>query len=447
MRKGLGIAFMAALTLCSSIAGAIAEERTIGLREGIELALGQNHEVRAFRNSLMAQEEDIGVARSFLLPKVTFEERFLRTNNPTYAFMAKLNQERFGQQDFAIDSLNSPNPVNDFQTSFSLEQPLFVRKASIGLHMARIEFSAKSDEYMRKREETALRVVQAYLSVRTAREYLKVAEKAEKDRREHLRVAEVRKNAGLGLYSDILRASTALTEAEQRIVSAQKNLNVAKRMLGLLLGLSEPVDIAEGLPELSLMDVTYYTNASLSRKDIKALESRYENAKRSVSLAESGYLPVIGVGGSYQLNDHRRPFGSEGDSWTLMAFLKWELFDGTKREFEKSRARFKAAEAEEYLNALRKAISFKVYEAYLAVEEARKNRELSISAANSAEEGKRLVKKRYENSLSPLIDLLDAQTSLDHARAGSVARESEYALAVANLSFESGTLLKDLNLE
>lgn len=439
--------FLLPFAYCLSPSVVFASEKQVSLSDAIRSALENNHEVLAFKNSLSAQKEDIGVSRSFLLPKITFEERFMRTNNPTYSFMAKLNQERFAQTDFAVTSLNNPKPTNDFQTSFSFEQPVFVRKAHIGLDMSKKEFSAKSEEFIRKKEEIALRVVQTYLMVHTAKEYVKVSEKAVEDAKEHLRIAELRYKAGLGIYSDTLRASTAVTDAEQRLVSAQKNLSVAKRALGLLLGMSESVDSIDEAAEFTAMGIDYYTNASLARKDVKSLELRHENTKNNVKLAESGYFPAIGIGGSYQLNDHRMPLGSEGDSWQLTAFLRWELFDGTKREYERSKAKYKAAETEEYLNGLKKAVAFKVYEAYLGVQEAKKNVELSKNALKTAEEGKRLVKIRYENALSPIVDLMDAQVSLDHARANLVAKGNEYRIAVANLSYESGTILKDLKIE
>lgn len=435
------------LFFCLSPSVVFASEKQISLFDAIKTALKNNHEVLAFKNSLFAQKEDIGISRSFLLPKITFEERFMRTNNPTYSFMAKLNQERFSQSDFAISSLNNPDTVNDFQTSLSFEQPLFVRKANIGLDISRNEFSAKGDEFIRKKEEIAFKVVQAYIAVHTAKEYVKVSEKAVEDAKEHLRIAELRYKAGLGLYSDTLRASTAVTDAEQQLVSAQKNLNVAKRALGLLLGLSESFDTTDENPEFAIMGIDYYTNASMSRKDIKSLELRYQNTKNTIRIAESGYLPYIGIGGSYQLNDHKRPFGSEGDSWQLAAFLRWELFDGTKREHEISKAKHRMAETEEYLHGLKKAVAFRVYEAYLGVEEAMKNVELSRAALKTAEEGRRLVKVRYENALSPIVDLMDAQVNLDHARANLVAKENEYRIAAANLSYESGTILKDLKIE
>jgi outer membrane protein len=54
---------------------------------------------------------------------------------------------------------------------------------------------------------------------------------------------------------------------------------------------------------------------------------------------------------------------------------------------------------------------------------------------------------RFEGSLSPLVDLLDSQVSLDRARANLVARENGYRLAVSSLSYASGTILKDLQIE
>lgn len=424
-----------------------AGERPLNLKEAIGIALENNNEVRAFRSSLRAQGEDIGIARSSLLPKVTFEERFLRTTNPTYAFMAKLNQQRFEAQDFEISSLNSPNPTNDFQTTFAFEQPLFVKNAYIGLDMAKTEYSAKNEDYKRKKEEVAVRVVEAYLGVVTAGEFVRVREEAVRDAKEHLRIAELRNKAGLGLYSDVLRASTAVTEAEQRLVSARKNLAVAKRALGLLLGRDESAEVVSETPAFPMHGIEYYTAASLSRNDVKSLELRSENAKKDVRLAEAGYFPVVALGGSYQLNDPNKPFGSSGESWSVMAFLRWDLFNGMKREHERSRAKYKVAETEEYLQGLKKAVSFRVYSAYSSVEEARKNLDLSGAALKTAEEGTRLVTVRYEKSLSPLVDLLDAQVSLDSSKAGVVARENEYRMSIATLSYESGTILQDLNID
>jgi outer membrane protein len=430
-------------------ADAFPQERVLSLRAAIEQALSGNPELRAGEQALSAHREDIGIAKSFLLPRLTFEERFMRTNNPTYVFMSKLNQERFSNDDLAgaPDTFNHPDPISNFQTSLSFEQAIFAPKANTGFDMAKEEYSARREDFSRKREEVTLNVFRTFLGIQTAKEFVSVSEKAIEDAREHVRIAEARYRNGLGLYSDMLRAQVALSAAEEKNVSARKDLSIAKKTLGLMMGLTEAVDVMEERPELEVREQEYYEETALSRKDLKGLETRYRNSKNALKMAEAGYLPTIGLGGSYELDHHERPFGDEGKSWQVTAFLRWELFDGTKREHERSKAKFQIAETGEYLEGLKKQISFQVYEAYLTVEAEKKRHELAEDALKAAEEGRRLVRERFENSLSTMVDLLDTQTSLDASRANVVEKYGSYLAAVANLGFQSGTILRDLGIE
>ncbi len=420
----------------------------VTLKEAVALALANNHEIVAGRDLLAAGNEEIAIARSHLLPSIRFEERFMRTSNPTYGFMAKLNQERFTARDFAIPALNSPRPINDFQGSITLEQPLYAPAARLGLAMSREAHAAQRREFRRTMQGVAMDTARAYLMALTAREYVAVAEKGRQDAAEHLRIAELRFKNGLGLYSDTLRAATALTKAEQQLVSARKNFAVARRSLGLLTGSGESLEVTStGSLDLPLRDLAFYQEAARSRDDIKALEHQRNNAENGIKLARTGFLPTVGVGSSYQINDHASPFTGEGSSWQLMARLKWNLFSGNRTTHTQRKAQHQLAATREYLAGMKKAASFQVYQAYLAVKESRKIGELARAALASAEEGSRLVAIRYENSLSPMVDLLDAQVSLDQARANAVARNLEYELARIRLGYESGTILADLQLE
>jgi outer membrane protein len=427
--------------------GASAAGESLTLDEAVRMAMKNNHELQAQRNAHAAKGAEIGVARSSLLPKITLEERYLRTASPAYAFMTKLSQQRIEMADFAPESLNHPAAVDDFQTAVMLEQPLFVKKANIGIDISRTEAAASEEALHRKKEEVAFKVVQYYLMAGTAGGYVAVAQRAVEDAQEHQRLAEVRYAAGLGLYSDTLRASTAVAEARQRLVSAEKNLSVAKRALGLIIGSAEAVEVAAETPALPVREIEVLRTQSLARKDVKSLELRTENARNQIKMAEAGYYPMLGVGGTYQWNDHNHPLGGEGDGWQVMAFLRWELFDGAKTKHEKIKAGYQASEAEEYLKGMKKLVSFQVDEAWLTLEEAKKNQELAQEELKTAEEGRRLVKVRYEGALSPMVDLLDAQVSFDRARANRVAKENEYKLAIFNLGYVSGTILQELQME
>ena len=364
-------------------------------------------------------------------------------------FALRINQRRFtsGDLDGAPGTFNNPDAINNFLTAVTLEQPIYYRKSFIGLDMAKKEYSAQTFDFFKKQEEVAFNVSKTYLSAMTAQEYVNVAQKAINDAKEHLRIAQVRFKAGLGLYSDVLRASTAVTGAEQNFVTSCKNLNLAKRSLGLLLGVQTSVDVNSVIPQLSLKNIDYTNTAISSRNDIKSFEARVENAKNNVKFAESDYYPTVAALGSYQLYDHRAPFAAEGHNYIAGAAVKWEIFDGLKTKNQKAQAKDKVTEAQEYLEGFKNQVSYKIYESCQNVEEAKKNLELASSALKSAEEGKRLVLKRWESSLSPMVDLLDAQINLDKARADVVKTNNDYKIALIGLSYESGILFKDLGIE
>jgi len=439
--------FLVAATSSFLIASTARAEEVMALRVAVAKALEDNHEIEAFRNVLASHKEDISIAQSNLMPKLSFEERFLRTNNPTYVFMSKLNQGHFTMQDFAIDALNDPGPENDFQTSLAVFQPLLAMQASIGIDMSETAYAAKKEEYFRQQEAMALQVAQTYLMAQMAEAYINVARKGVEDSTEHLRIARLSYKNGLGLYADTLRASTAVTEAEQRLVSAEKNLRVAQRSLGMLLGLKQSIKTTDDDLDIMLHDLDHYTSSAQARRDIQSMQFHFENARNNLKLNQAAYFPTLGVGSAYQLNDADVPFGSDGESWQVYALFKWELFDGAKRHHEKQKAQYQIAETREHLAQLMDAATFQVFESFLAVEEARKNAELASSALATAEEGQRLVKIRYENSLSPLVDLLDAQVSLDQARTNVLVRQKEQQLATLKLCFESGIILQELGLE
>ena len=384
------------------------------------------------------------ISKGRLYPRFRIEEKFSRTNNPTYSFMSKLNQERFNQEDFGIDSLNNPDDISGFQTSISFEQPLFVPKLYLGIEMSGRELDAKKAEYNRKKEDVALKVIRAFLMVKTSGEYLRAARAGTKDAEEHKRIALARYDAGTGIYSDVLRAEVAIKKSEANMIMSESNLNIAKRALGLLLGRTEPVDITDDKPVFPIDSINVYLDAAKNREDLNAMRLRHDNSLKAVKLEKSVFIPEAGIGGSYNLYDHKRPFASEGESYILMGFLRWNLFDAS--QYHKiSEAKAKARAVEEGLSGLEKEINFRINEAYTRVKEKERNLFLSRAVVKESEEALRLVRTRYENSLAPMVDLLDTQTMLDSARAELAAAENEYLNSIVALYYQSGILLEIMN--
>jgi outer membrane protein TolC len=94
-----------------------------------------------------------------------------------------------------------------------------------------------------------------------------------------------------------------------------------------------------------------------------------------------------------------------------------EMFDGLRRRSEKGKAEALRNAAAEYLENYRKEIAVQVEESRLRREETGKRLEVTRHSVRDSEEVVRLISRRYENSLATFVDLLDAQTALNRARA------------------------------
>lgn len=449
MKKKLIISLILMLFVSTNSFAEEAKTQPIGFKEAIAIALENNNEIKGMKNSLAASERDIGISRSYLMPKISIGEDFVTTNNPAQVFALKLNQTRLTSADFAgaPGSFNSPGNITNFLTYGLIQIPVYNKASIEALKMAKIQYSSNGYVYLRKQEELIKNVAQNYLQIGTANEYINVAQQGLKEAKEHLRIANVRYKSELGLYSDVLRAKTEVSEAEQRLVTANKNLNVAKRSLGFLLGTRNSVEISNTTPILDLKTIDYYQSFMFNRNDVKAMEINVQNAKNGIRLAQADWFPTLNLNASYNLYNNNYPFGAEGNNYIAGAFLKWDAFDGNKRHYETLKAKDKTREAEQYLENLKNAVDFKVFESFLSVEEANKNFELSQIALQSAQEGERLVMKRWQASLSPIVDVLDAQTNLDRARANLVKSSNDLKAQLITLYFESGVLKEELALE
>ncbi len=448
MKKKLIITLILMLSISSRVFAEITIAHAIDFKEAIAIALQNNDEIIAMKNALSSTERDIGIARSAMMPKLRVGEDFISTNNPAQVFALKLNQTRLSSADFAgaPGSFNSPGNITNFLTYGMLEQPIYNKKALVAMKMSKVQYSANGYIYLRKQEELIKNVSQSYLAIGTAQEYVKVAQQGLKDSREHLRISNVRYKSELGLYSDVLRSQTEVVEAEQRLVSANKNLGVAKRSLGLLLGGQESIEISNSTPVLELKPIDYYKDFAIHRNDVKAMEINVENAKNNIKLAQADWYPTLNINASYNLYNNSYPLGAEGNNYIAGAFFKWDAFDGNKRKYETLKAKDKTNEAQAYLSGLKKAVDFKVFESFAGVNEANKNFELAQAALKSAEEGERLVRKRWQSSLSTFVDVLDAQTNLDRARANFVKSCNDLKAQLITLYFESGVIKEELKL-
>lgn len=422
--------------------------QTLTVKEAISMSLDKNHLVKAAGHNVTAARQGVVIVNSGYYPVVAFEETLSASNAPTQTFMMKLDQSRFSQDDFKINNLNHPAAWHDFKTALLIQQPIYVPSLSPLASIASRESEITELGLESARQDTAFQVFSIYLDVQKSEAQLKAADKAVTDARENMRLAMVRAAAGAGLRSDELRARTHLSLVEQQLITARNNVSLARLKLVITVGLPEDHDFEvstepEHIP-VPLLNEDSMRYALGNRPDLKQAHTEIEKYNANVQLANSGYLPSLGAFASYQLNSNDAPFGVDNDAWSAGVVLKWRIFDGFRSSGERAKAVAGRSAAQEMLESRINDVRYQLKESHLRLEEAGKRREVARHALLYAEETVRLISKRFENSLATMLELLDAQSALNQARASLVDAEAGHALAGGRVHYSSGTFLKEM---
>jgi outer membrane protein TolC len=439
------------LTLCLvaiTCGTAVAEVRRLSLPDAIKLALEKNGSVRAASHVATAAGKSAAMADSAYYPKLSVSETFTVSNAPTQTFMMKLDQGRFTQQDFQINELNNPGTSQDFRSAIVLQQPLYNPATRPATEMAYKEAEKQALGLAGAKEDAAFGVFRSYLEVQRSQARHQAAGQAIEDARANLRLATVRTEAGIGLRSDELRARTNLATAELRQLNTLNNLTLAKLQLALVVGLddNDPVAVADRTDGIivTMAEEDLFRAAVENRPDLKQLRADLDRATAAVSYARSDFFPRIDGVASYQINSRDLPLGSDNSAWIAGVTLNWQLFDGFRSSRDVERASSGMDAAREILDSRVREVRLQVRESFLRREETGKRLEVARRSLQDAEETVRLLMRRFENSLATMVELLDAETVLNQARADLADTEAGYILASGQVYHAAGTFLQEM---
>ncbi len=418
----------------------------LSFKDILPVALRNNLEIASFKENISAAEFELKAAKGMFFPKVKIEERFTRTDIPTYAFFSKLGQERVSQFDFDPKKLNDPSGINNFQTKLSIEVPLWLGgKLRAYKNISEINLSAKKRELKRKEEEVIKKLYKAYLNASLSKEALKVAKQSLKDAKEHYRLAQKLHGVGMALLSDVLRAKVYVSKAEQKVKEALNNYELSKKAVEFIANSSFGEFEVEELKDCKEVNIEDLKRAALSkREDLKALNDYlriYHEQKRAVM---SENLPQFFAFGSYELNSRDYPFGTQGKGYMVGAGVSLS-FDTGLTTLNKARSVDKKKEAlVKKRELMRKAIIFSIDEAFSQYTNALSALKSAEDRIKQSEEALRVVKKRYESGLARIVDLLDVQTQLDLARFEKAKALYDCNLSYVQILFAAGVLKEEV---
>lgn len=434
--------------ICLGFTGPVQAEgqpQPLTLGEAQLLALKHNPGLKAAGMTVETAEADVARARARFLPKLNFGESYSFSDNPTQVFMSKLNQRVFTQQDFQLNNLNFPKPFGDFRTSLTMSQPLFqAGEAFLGYKQAKLGREMAGAIVLSARQQLLFQVTQVYYGLQLAQENLAVVRKANKTATEHLKIAETRYQAGSVVRADVLSAQVHLAKLTQEEMTAASQVKIGQSALGTVLGLPEagsrtlaaPPKEAAPLPK-ELGDLQKV--AQEKRPDLKRLSLAARSAQEEVTKARLNYLPRLNVVAEYEV-DQRRLFGSNADSYTVMALMNFNLFNGLADLAKIRESRAQEAQARDLKQELEDRVRHQVTEAILNLQTAYERLRVAQATLTQAREGLRLIRLRYETGLTILLDLLSAEDALKNAELSQVGTLFDTHLAQAGLELALGTI-------
>ena len=414
---------------------------SLTLDEAVQRALVNNHKIKQMAYQVEESKTGIGLARSQFMPQVNFYQTFQRTNNAPQSFFYKLNQR---QLDMANTDFNHPGTNNDVESKLQVTQPLFTGgKLSAGLDLSRKEAEVAQRQKEQTESDIVFQTAQLYYQLLVSTQYLQVANQAVTDAKEHFRVAQVQFEEGRGIKSDMLRAQVFLTQMEQVQLKTKTNLEISKRQLAIVLGEDPGKDISiRGTLTYSEQTIDAEKQISLgliNRKEMQELQLRKQETQLQKKIVQGDFLPTVGLIGQWQMNSDTG-IKDDADSWYAAMVVSYPLFDGMSRNYKLRKVTATSHKMNEMQQELEQGIKFEISKAVLNLDEARKRVELTRHLESQADESLRLTELRYQNGLSTLTDLNDAQTALNQSRVDAIQSLADYNVALIGIDYTSGTL-------
>ncbi len=424
------------------------------LPDAVAIALEKNPLGKAAMADTRAASADTQMARSFLLPHISFSETATRGNDPVYVFGSRLRQERFTQADFALNRLNRPLPFGNFATRFGGSWNLFDSFASWhGLTRARLMDEAAHHQLSRTEQEVVFQVVESYYGVLVAAKQAEVAEQSTKTAQAIVDRSQGRFDSGLVVESDLLTAKVRLAERQQELIRARNNLALSRAQLNTAMGaaIESAFEVTQTLsepqvPSLELSDLE--AQALEGRPDLKRIAAEEGAQRQTVSMAKSAFGPQVNAFAGWEMDNPTLLAGGGGNNWVGGLELKIDLFQGGARRAALSRQRALQEKAVAMKQAATDGVRLEVRRAYYDVDANRQQVEVARASVAQAQQSLRINQDRYETGLITITDLLGAEDAARRSQTDywdAVCRlRTSYAaleLATGNLNLQSRAVM------
>lgn len=422
MKHSIAVAAAVACLYARTASG----QEPLTIDAAVAAAAASNATLRAARATADEASARRPEARAGLFPRVSFTESWQRGDQPVFVFSSLLASRQFAAANFAIDSLNHPDPTGFFRASVGAEQLLFDGgRSRSAATAADLERDLADIGVTQTAAELAVDVTRAFGRLLTVQALRRAVDGALAAGREDQARAERRRDAGTATDADVLSLAARVADLRQRVIQADADAAIACAELNRLMG--RPVDraytavapapapTAGGTPALDAL----FTEADTQRAEVRRAQAAQQVAATGRKAAHSSLFPRIALQGAMDWSGTH--FNDRSSAWIVGGEFRWTLSASGAEFAERKAADAAESRATAQLEDARAAAHVDVIAALSAQQSARARQTVGLAAVEQARESERVIRDRFGAGMAGVTDVLRASSAVLDAEANQTA--------------------------
>ena len=391
------------------------------LRELIALALVNNRDLRVSVARIEEARGQYRIRRADQLPRLGATGSAVRRR----VGVASIQSQTGGATTIPTDG-NAQTPDGFVFNTYNVGVAVTSFELDFWGRVANLSEAARSNFLSTVAAERAFRLslirdlATAYLTSRSLSEQADLAERTLVSRRQGLRIAKLRLDAGVTSALDYRQAEVLLTQAETEIASLRNQRAQQRNIVRLLVG--APIEEERLAPAATLAnqgivrDIAAGLPSDLlaNRPDILQAEEQLRAARANVGAARAAFFPSITLTGQAGFTSSAlgNLVGNEGLGWSFGPSISLPIFDWGARKGDLSVARARETIAVASYEQTVQTAFREVADALAGRRYLREQIAAQVRAVTAQRTLAQLAQSRYQNGVAQYLEVLDAQRSL-----------------------------------
>ena len=311
-------------------------QKFISKEEALELVLENNFGIKVSKNTTEIVKNNSSILNSGYLPSLSISSGGNYTGSDTeIAFPGQFDD----QGNPIPNRVFEDQETQRFNAGLNLNYTLFDGLGRRYTYKRLKEEYALSELQLRETIEfTTLQLFEVYFNIAQLTESQKISQETLDISKDRLRRAEVAFIHGQGNKLSVLNAQVDVTNDSISLIQVNQQLGNTKRDLNLLMNqpINQDFDVGLDISFINSLQIeSWLETAEQFNIELLKQKSNSQINAYDIKINQSGYLPTVGLIGSYGWNLNKSPAtaffpGTNNTTYSLGvgASLSWNIFDG-----------------------------------------------------------------------------------------------------------------------